>query len=79
MARHTTRSTPVSLPLTNRWSRLRLVKPWVWQVRGSHKANFPTPPELVHGQDDLGGCLYQPVTNAGDVVTLPLLLVRLVY
>merc|ERR1712086_962419 len=38
-------------------------------VPGSHKANFPTPMELVNGQDELAdGVLHQPVTKAGDVV-----------
>lgn len=37
-------------------------------VRGSHKANFPTPPQLINGEDDLEGCLYQPETKAGDVI-----------
>ena len=36
-------------------------------VPGSHKANFPTPPELMEGRDTMG-CLVQPVTEAGDVV-----------
>eukprot|EP00287_Rhodomonas_sp_CCMP768_P008358 CAMPEP_0196724322 /NCGR_PEP_ID=MMETSP1091-20130531/6221_1 /TAXON_ID=302021 /ORGANISM="Rhodomonas sp., Strain CCMP768" /LENGTH=314 /DNA_ID=CAMNT_0042066431 /DNA_START=204 /DNA_END=1148 /DNA_ORIENTATION=+ len=37
-------------------------------VRGSHKANFATPSELINGEDELEGCLYQPETKAGDVV-----------
>jgi len=37
-------------------------------IRGSHKANFPTPRVLIDGHDDLDGCLYQPETKAGDVV-----------
>merc|ERR1711907_602912 len=38
-------------------------------VPGSHKANFPTPIELVNGVDELAdGVLHQPVTKAGDVV-----------
>jgi len=38
-------------------------------IPGSHKANFPTPTELVNGSDELAdGVLHQPVTKAGDVV-----------
>lgn len=38
-------------------------------VRGSHKSNFPVPSAFVDGGGELGDChLYEPVTQAGDVV-----------
>eukprot|EP01041_Mallomonas_annulata_P000133 gene133-215_t len=35
-------------------------------VRGSHKSNFPVPPEIIDGHES--EFLYQPVTKAGDVI-----------
>lgn len=38
-------------------------------LRGSHKLNFPVPPDLAHAKDaGLSEHIYQPVTRAGDVV-----------
>jgi len=37
-------------------------------VRGSHKANFRIPRELINGESDPGDCLYHPETKAGDVI-----------
>ena len=37
-------------------------------ARGSHKANFPIPKSLINGEHDPGDCLYEPNTNAGDVI-----------
>jgi hypothetical protein len=39
-------------------------------IPGSHKANFPTPPNLIDGSahSDLSGVIVQPETKAGDVI-----------
>ena len=36
-------------------------------IRGSHKINYPVPQEIVHGEAYTDR-LYQPETEAGDVV-----------
>lgn len=37
-------------------------------VRGSHKANFPAPREMIDGAGPGSEFIYQPVTRAGDVI-----------
>jgi len=38
-------------------------------LRGSHKINFATPPEMIHGRlQEFSEHIYQPETNPGDVV-----------
>ena len=37
-------------------------------LKGSHKSNFKVPQSIVHGSEAFRTHLYQPVTEAGDVV-----------